>query len=78
VFVATQCSEAITYEIHFILSGLAGENFMVKTLNHNRSVIPIQVSMLKTQNQTRMKMITMMKNNHLHQCMFRHSEYINI
>jgi len=51
---------------------------MVKTVNPNRSVTPIQMSMLKTQDQTRMKTITMMKNNHHHQCMFRHSEYINI
>jgi len=51
---------------------------MVKILNANRPVILIQMSMLKTQNQTRMKTITMMKNNHHHQCMFRHSEHTNI
>ena len=40
---------------------------MMKTLKPNSSVILIRGSMVKTQNQTRMKIIMLRKNNHHHQ-----------
>jgi len=44
------------------------ESFVMKTLNPNLTVILIQTTVLKTQNQLRMKIIMMRKNNHHHQC----------
>ena len=61
--------------VKFILSqNHGGEIFVMRTLNPNSSVILIQMSLLKTQNQTRMKIMTMRKirvmRNNKHHCQY--------